>query len=110
MNIKASCYDELRWRILKVLVINSSNKKGYIGMGGFTGKGGVTSYIITFVGYILARLKSNNVGCNLSLSCDPTFSYLRFFIQKIVLSNTCFLTFCFPAPSFSKKDLYELKW
>jgi len=60
--------------------INSSNKNGYAGMGGVKQKGGVTAYVIAFVGYILARLKSNSIGCNPSLSCDHTHSYAIFFI------------------------------
>jgi len=40
-----------------------------------------------------------------SLSYDPTHSY----IPLDYFTNTCFPTFRFPAPSFSKKDMYEHK-
>jgi len=51
---------------------NCSNKKEYVGMGGVTRKRGVTAYNIAF-----------EPRQNVSYSCDPTHSYVPFFILRI---------------------------
>jgi len=61
----------------QVLVKNYSNKKGYVGMGGVTQKGGVTAYVIAFEPHQNVSYKRNNIGCNSSVLCDPTHSFIQ---------------------------------
>jgi len=52
-------------------------------MGGVIGKGGVIAYIVAFEPRQNVSYKCNDVGCNPSFSCDPTHSYVPFFIRRI---------------------------
>jgi len=56
-------------------------------MGGGTGKGEVTAYVIAFEPLQNVSYKINNVGCNPVFSCDPTNSYVLFYLKYLFTNS-----------------------